>query len=241
MAGPGLPPAGRSAIPFPFEDNPTNNRTIGQNLRQVVRDAVAAGQQRPNISDALIRTGHRLSLQGIPLADRHVVGNYRGSNLSNRLRTSQVRLPSGHKGAKPERVAEAVRRFVRELQRRVTVLDGVIPSGAPPVVGSTEELAVIELCAWVHGEWVRIHPFVNCNGSTARLWVTYVAARYGVALVMPGKPRPPAIHGTPVHPLDYLSAAAQQMDGTDLPMTLWLEGELRATQQRQGLTTLQSP
>jgi hypothetical protein len=41
-------------------------------------------------------------------------------------------------------------------------------------------LRVIDLCAWVHAEWVRIHPFANGNGLTARLWANSLAVRYGL-------------------------------------------------------------
>jgi Fic family protein len=36
------------------------------------------------------------------------------------------------------------------------------------------------VCAWVHAEWVRIHPFANGNGRTARHWVNSIALRYAI-------------------------------------------------------------
>jgi Fic family protein len=49
---------------------------------------------------------------------------------------------------------------------------------------------LITLCAYTHGEWVRIHPFANGNGRTARLWANWCALRYGVPPFVRLKPRP---------------------------------------------------
>ena len=52
--------------------------------------------------------------------------------------------------------------------------------------------AVLDVCGWVHAEWVRIHPFVNGNGRTARLWANYVAMRYRLPPFVRLRPRPEA-------------------------------------------------
>ena len=64
--------------------------------------------------------------------------------------------------------------------------------------------AVIDLCAWVHAEWVRIHPFANGNGRTARLWANSLAVRYGLPPFIRLRPRPNA---------DYGDAGAKSMQG----------------------------
>jgi hypothetical protein len=64
--------------------------------------------------------------------------------------------------------------------------------------------AVIDLCAWVHSEWIRIHPFANGNGRTARLWANYIAMRYGLPVFVRLRPRP----GNP-----YDMVAADAMEG----------------------------
>jgi Fic family protein len=50
--------------------------------------------------------------------------------------------------------------------------------------------AVIRLTGAVHGEWVRIHPFANGSGRTARLWAAWLALRYSLPLFVQVKPRP---------------------------------------------------
>ena len=63
------------------------------------------------------------------------------------------------------------------------------PCTAPPST-ENELLAVIELAAIAHGEWVRIHPYANGNGRTARVWANWVAMRYGLPPFVRIKPRP---------------------------------------------------
>ena len=64
---------------------------------------------------------------------------------------------------------------------------------------------VIDLAAWAHSEWVRIHPFVNGNGRTARYLANFVFTRYGIGPVVCVRPRPGG---------DYEAAAADSMNGS---------------------------
>ena len=75
------------------------------------------------------------------------------------------------------------------MHAAVALLDAVVAVGAaPPTV---EVLAdVVQLCTFSHGEWVRIHPFANGNGRTARVWANWVALRYGLPAFVQIKPRP---------------------------------------------------
>ena len=50
--------------------------------------------------------------------------------------------------------------------------------------------AVLTLCAVLHGEWVRIHPFANGNGRSARVWANWAALRYGLPPFVRLRPRP---------------------------------------------------
>lgn len=42
-----------------------------------------------------------------------------------------------------------------------------------------DEMHPIELSCWVHAEFVRIHPFIDGNGRTARLLMNYILMHYG--------------------------------------------------------------
>jgi fido (protein-threonine AMPylation protein) len=49
--------------------------------------------------------------------------------------------------------------------------------------GADQQELGLQLAAIHHGEFIRIHPFVNGNGRTGRVWVNYFAARYGLTFV----------------------------------------------------------
>src|SRR6185312_4592210 len=50
--------------------------------------------------------------------------------------------------------------FETAVRTATANLDGAIPPGRLPAT-SAHVLAVVELAAIVHGEWVRIHPYAN--------------------------------------------------------------------------------
>jgi hypothetical protein len=50
--------------------------------------------------------------------------------------------------------------------------------------------AIVRLCAYAHAEWIRIHPFANGNGRTARILANWLAVRYGLPPFVRIKPRP---------------------------------------------------
>jgi len=63
-------------------------------------------------------------------------------------------------------------------------------------VGNADQLAaIIDLCAWAHAEWIRIHPFANGNGRTARRWANSLAMRYGLPPFVRLRPRPDPGYG----------------------------------------------
>ncbi len=75
------------------------------------------------------------------------------------------------------------------MKRAVAVLDSAIPPGGSPA-DEAQLRSVLTLCAYAHGEWIRIHPFANGNGRTARLWANWCALRYGMPPFVRLKPRP---------------------------------------------------
>jgi hypothetical protein len=91
------------------------------------------------------------------------------------------------------KVAEELTRFEAKLQMLVASLDALVPVGQEPDLDQLA--AIIDLCAWVHAEWVRIHPFANGNGRVARLWANNLAMRYGVPPFVRLRPRPEAGYG----------------------------------------------
>ena len=91
-------------------------------------------------------------------------------------------------GVAAGQVAAAVAAFEEKLQRTVEALDQRIQPNQD--LSDDDVAAVIDLCAWVHSEWVRIHPLANGNGRTARLWANCIAMRYGLPPFVRLRPRP---------------------------------------------------
>ncbi|MEO8004986.1 MAG: Fic family protein, partial [Betaproteobacteria bacterium] len=105
-------------------------------------------------------------------------------------------------GVSSMHVAGELGRFEDRLQQVVRILDKAHPVGRELDADGLAE--VLQLAAWAHAEWVRIHPFANGNGRTARLWANAILLRYGVPPVIRLRPRPDG---------DYEQAAAQAMNG----------------------------
>jgi hypothetical protein len=85
----------------------------------------------------------------------------------------------------------------------------MVPVGGSPA-DAGQLRSVLTLCVHAHGEWVRIHPFANGNGRTARIWANWCALRYGVPPFVRLKPRPEGSL--------YATASALSMRGDHQPM-----------------------
>ena len=96
-------------------------------------------------------------------------------------------------GVAPAKVARELAAFEARLQRIVAALDARCPTGTK--LDADGLAAVIDLGAWAHSEWVRIHPFGNVNGRTARIWANYLFMRYGLPPVVRLRPRPDGGYG----------------------------------------------
>ncbi|MGQ0587987.1 MAG: Fic family protein [Sphingosinicella sp.] len=155
-------------------------------------------QARKNVSVALMRDWHGEIMAGLGLADSGWVACYRGEGVAEHVGVGI----GGHNGIAPGQVGTELKAFETRLVRAVATLDAAIGKNGPE---SEDQLrGVIDLCAWAHGEWVRIHPFVNGSGRTARLWVNYLAMRYGLPRFARMRPRPEGA---------YAAAAKASMTG----------------------------
>ena len=163
-------------------DSPTLQQNLVETLRRIRDSAALRGMAR--VSDAM--TWHREIMDGLDVPKLEYVGRFRGEDG---LEAVQV-VVGPHEGVPPDQVAEAVAIFERKLNQVLARLDSLIPAGA--ALDTDTLAAVLDVCAWAHAEWVRIHPFVNGNGRTARLWANYVAMRYGLPPFVRLRPRPDA-------------------------------------------------
>lgn len=130
------------------------------------------------------------------------------------LENVQVRV-GAHYGVDAAGVAGALAEFETKLRVLVAELDAILPSGNEP--NADQLAAIVDLCAWVHAEWVRIHPFANGNGRTARLWANSIAMRYGLPPFIRLRPRPNS---------GYAEAGAKAMQGDWEPTAIVFRGLL---------------
>jgi len=135
------------------------------------------------------RRWQSLVMEGLNADDSRFVGAFRGEPG---LELVEVAVGANY-GVDPADVATELRRFEAKLQGMVRELDALLPPGQEP--DADQLAAIIDLCAWTHAEWVRIHPFANGNGRTARFWANNLAMRYGLPPFIRLRPRPNSGYG----------------------------------------------
>ena len=182
------------------------------NLEVVLEDISRWADQRDKVAVVTIRRWHRQALTGLDVPDPRFIGRFRGEPG---LEGEPVYVGS-HAGTKAPLVVGEVNAFVKRLRAVSGRLDEFLPSGEDLDRDGLE--AVIELAAWTHSEWVRIHPFCNGNGRTARMLANAILMRYGLPPALRLRPRPPSPYGL---------AGARGMEGNSKPMEAMLRRLLK--------------
>lgn len=172
------------------------------NLNAVLDKLAAEAPRRRRFSIEDAREWQRRTMAGLRVPDTSHVGAFRGEPG---LENVEVVI-GGAYGMPAADVATGLAAFEKALVSIVEQLDARYPSADELDTDGLE--AVIDLAAWAHTEWVRIHPFANGNGRTARLWANAIFMRYGIEPVIHLRPRP--AHG-------YGAAGAAAMRGDWLP------------------------
>lgn len=193
---------------------------LRRNLRAVESMALVHARERlPITLDALL-AWHARMMEGLDIPRASIPARPDGTRPSakdffGRLRGSsglehvdvEVR-PGGPACAPPWEVADACREFMTNLQQECKELDARIARGSAP--HDLDDLQdVIEVVAWAHNEWIRIHPFGNGNGRTARLLANTLLVRYGLPRLFELRPRPAD---------GYAMAADRGMNDDDEPL-----------------------
>ncbi len=191
------------------EDSPK----LRENLIKILRGIRDAAQQRQPLALDTIRGWHRETMRGLDVPHKKYVGHFRGESG---LKGVEVAIGK-HSGTPSGQVAAELSDFSDRLIRALSRLDRAIAHGAD-LTGDQLE-AVLQVCAWAHSEWVRIHPFANGNGRTARLLANAVAMRYGLPPFVRLRPRPN--HG-------YSQAAEASMRSDRRPLVLAFRRMLNA-------------
>ena len=167
------------------ENSPQLQRNLADILTRISRSAPL--RERPTVESA--RQWHVELLRGLSVPDETYRGAFRGEPGLEGL---GVRIGS-HTGVSAQNVSLHLSVFERRLHDLLSLLDAVIRRASS--LNADQLAAVLDLCAWTHAEWVRIHPFANGNGRVARLWANSLAIRYGVPPFVPLRPRPGADYG----------------------------------------------
>jgi fido (protein-threonine AMPylation protein) len=176
-------------------DDPADATRIVANVTQALSDArqLAAIRAVPTGMD--LKRWHQSVYAGCGVPSAAYVGTFRGEPdpdlVDYEVGVGPV-MPDGwtdRVGVWAADVANATAVFFGQLQAALTTLDSVVAPGARPT--TVDVLAeVVGVVAVAHGEWVRIHPFVNGNGRSARLLAAHISLRYGLPIFVTLKPRP---------------------------------------------------
>jgi len=207
-------------LPNPWNDDPPGSaQRIEANILTLGPQFQAEASSRPLATIAMAQDWHRAAYAGVQLPEPYYAGEIRDSDPRfPELYGYEVRV-GGVLGTPSKDVPAELAQLEAQIQTVCARLDAAIPAGRPPPDDDALR-AVLLTCANVHGEWVRIHPFANGNGRTARLWATWIAVRYGLPPFIQIKPRPA---GQP-----YAAAAAASMRRDHRLCVLVFEQMLRA-------------
>lgn len=188
-------------------DSPELNANLAALYPDVVNHALGGGLPTMDV----VQEWHRRMHEGITTPSPAYVGRFRGDSHTDLLDfENQV---GGIPGTRSYLVWGEVDRLITWLASEVESLDG---ESIPKL---ERDRRALRIAAEMHGEWVRIHPFVNGNGRTARLWLLWVCARFRIPPLLRIRPRPAPPYGT---------ASFLSMTGDHSQMLVLLEQEYAA-------------
>jgi fido (protein-threonine AMPylation protein) len=191
------------------DDPPGSAPQIETNIRAVAASIYASAARREPPTFVAAQAWHRAVYAGVSLPVPYYAGELRDSDRRfPELIDYEVQI-GRLRGVPAARVPADLELLQNRAQDAIAGPDRAIAVGAPPAT-PLELRAVLLLAANLHGEWVRIHPFANGNGRIARLWVMWVAARYGLPPFLRLRPRPAG--------LPYSAASMASMSGQHGPM-----------------------
>lgn len=169
-----------TALPDWDDDSPRLRSNLDKVFGSIERDA--ARRAMPKVATA--KRWQAQIMDGLAVGKPEHVGRFRGEPGLERC---GVHVDSVY-GVAPWHVADTLKAFESTLPRAVLGLDECYPDADS--LDEDGQSAIIELAAWAHAEWVRIHPFANGNGRTACAWANLILMRYGLPPVVALRPRP---------------------------------------------------
>jgi fido (protein-threonine AMPylation protein) len=199
-------------LPVPWnEDDPRDLAILEDNLRRVLTSIVRGAARRDPPSAGVAQAWHRSLYHGVRLPVPYYAGEIRDSDPEFPELFGYEVAVGASAGVPSRQVPAQLRRFETFMVEAVRRLDQAVRPGTRPEEADRLH-SVLTLCAISHGEWVRIHPFANGNGRTARLWANWCASRYGLPPFVRLMPRPEGDA--------YAVAAADSMRGDHRAMVI---------------------
>ncbi|WP_343905196.1 Fic family protein [Nocardioides aquiterrae] len=185
------------------------------NLDKVAQDVVLDAFSGDPITAELIKAWHRRMYDCIPVPCDAYLGNFRGDSTHSELLDAENHV-GGIRGVRSYLVFGQVEALLARVR------DDIEELGTYDLPPLARDMAVLRIASYAHGEWVRIHPFVNGNGRTARLIVLWILARHGIAPLLPIRPSPAPPYG---------STARASMAGEHEPFEQYLRDQYVAKSQ----------
>ena len=179
------------------DDRSDDLTRIQQNAATLIRSIATEAHDWSTVPGAAdVLDWHARLYEGCRVAVAGYVGHFRGDPAVTELVAYEVGvgrlLPDGWTekvGVFSKDLAVQIPALITQVQAGIRQLDSALDPGLRPVTPEAVE-AVVLLAARIHGEWVRLHPFANGNGRTARVWANFIALRYSLPAFVRIKPRP---------------------------------------------------
>ncbi len=165
---------------------------IETNSRALLAALAADATKRAIPGIALAHRWHGAIFRGVDVPSPSFLGNPRDSDPRHPDLIGYEVAVGAKQGLPAAQVPAALTDFQTAIRTAVKAYDESFAVGAESS-NSEDILAIVELAAVTHGEWVRIHPYANGNGRVARLWANWVALRYGLPPFIRVKPRPEGV------------------------------------------------
>lgn len=198
-------------VPFVHdqETTPEDLRRQQGNQRAVNESVVRHAAAGLRLTRHDVARWHKALLQGLSyVPDACYLGAYRGSSHAWLIRYDVAFGGGRHRGTPASDVSTQIDVFFKVLNDRVRALTAEIPLTSSKSVEAVRRVA--DLAAWVHGEWIRIHPFANGNGRSARTLANWILVRFRLLPVVGYRPRP----GPP-----YAQASEASIAGDHTPLS----------------------
>lgn len=180
-------------------DAPHDTTLIASNAAALLTHLHAGSSARTVPTAQTVQEWHSRLYAGCTVPDPAYVGKFRGDPAAPSLVGYEVGVgpmrADGHPegvGVWSEQIESQTGSFFGALNEAFTILDDRFPQGVRPSTPADLQ-EVVALAAVVHGEWIRIHPFANGTGRTARVWAAFIAFRYGLPAFVRVQPRPAGV------------------------------------------------